>query len=64
MEDAYRTHKGNASFGWVAMLQDYLAARKARRLERDLTAWRESRARAKERSRHVLDDLHAPAGPH
>ncbi len=64
MEDAYRTHKGNATFGWVALLQDLLAARKARRQEADLVAWRESRVRARARSRSVLDDLHSPAGPH
>ena len=63
MEDAYRIHKGNSTFGWFALVQELLETRKARRLEADLIAYRESRARARARSRSVLDELHSPAGP-
>lgn len=63
MEEAYRTHK-DVPFGWLLMLREFLAARAARRRERDLIVWRESRMRARANSRKVLDDLHAPAGPH
>lgn len=33
MEDAYRIHKGNSSFGWVLMIQEWLQARQAKKLE-------------------------------
>ena len=59
MEDAYRTHKGNSSFGWLLLIEEWLTNGELKRRARERAAWRESRLRARRRGQGVMEDRHA-----
>jgi hypothetical protein len=59
MEELHRLHK-EVPFGWVAMLQDYLAARASRAVEREARNWNRGTAA----NLQAPSDLHSLAGPH